>query len=118
MDKIIIHQLIIPVVIGVYPQERIDPQELLFDIELAHNSNIAAATDDINQAVDYAALCQAVRDFVSSTSYQLLETLAEKTAEFILQQFNIHWLKLTITKQPFDIQQVGGVSVVVERTAE
>jgi 7,8-dihydroneopterin aldolase/epimerase/oxygenase len=114
-DKLFIHQLAVPAMIGVFPNERQAPQTLLMDLEISVNIAAAAAQDDLTRTVDYAAICHAIVQYVEQTAFQLIETLADRLAFFLKQQFQLHSLRLRVTKKPFDLPEVAHVSIEVER---
>jgi dihydroneopterin aldolase len=51
---------------------------------------------------------------VGNSEFQLVETLAEKSAQLILQEFNVSWLKLTLNKTGA-VRGARDVGVVIER---
>jgi dihydroneopterin aldolase len=66
---------------GVLPEEQLRPQPFEVDIELLVDVAAAGASDDLDDTVDYSAVCEAVSRVVSSEQYQLLERLATRIAE-------------------------------------
>ena len=76
-DKVFISGLRAETVIGVYDWERKICQPLVFDIEMATDVKAAAQDDDLTQAIDYAAISQRVIKATETSSFQLIETLAE-----------------------------------------
>ena len=114
-DKIFIKQLVVPGLIGVLPQERKSPQNLFIDLELSTDIRAAAKNDDLKKTIDYAAVRRLIIEFIAQSSYELLETLAERLAAHLQANFDFSALRLCITKQPFDIPDAEGVGVIVER---
>ena len=84
MDIIYISQLRVETVIGVYEWERHIRQVVLLDLEMATDVARAAATDNIADALNYKAVAKRVAAFVEGTRFQLVETLAERVAERVL----------------------------------
>lgn len=64
--------------------------------------------------IDYAQLCQQITEFVSSRSFQLLETAAEQVAGMIQAQYGIKHLTLNVTK-PFAVKNAGVIQIRLER---
>ena len=87
MDKIILRGLPVGCVIGTFPEERTAPQTLFFDLELCGDFSRAGRTDDLNNAVDYTAAEQCVKEYAAGTSFHLLERLAYACAEKLLEEF-------------------------------
>lgn len=114
MDSVFIDQLTVDTVIGVYDWERTIPQRLLLDLEMAWDIRLAAAGDDLQHTLDYAAVSQHVLAFAERNSFELVETFAERLAGELMQAFNIPWLRIRLTK-PGAVPQACGVGVEIVR---
>lgn len=66
---------------GVLPEEQVRPQPFEVDVELVVDVTAAGASDDLEDTVDYSAVCEAISRVVSSEQYRLLERLASRIAE-------------------------------------
>jgi dihydroneopterin aldolase len=111
---VFVEGLRIPTVIGLHARERVRPQPLVVDVELATDARRAAADDDILRAVDYGAVARFVTRFVTTHHPRLLETLAEGLAARLLQEFRSPWVRLRIDK-PRAVPGARAAGVVVER---
>lgn len=114
MDKVFIEALEIETVIGIYDWERKLRQPLLFDIEMGFDNRIPAASDAIADTLDYKAVSKRLIAFVSTSSFQLVETLAERCAELILDEFNVTQVRIKLSK-PGAVRGARAVGVIVER---
>ena len=103
-------------IIGVYPEERKAARPLLIDIVLPCDCRRAAQHDQLEDAVDYAAVVAAVRDCVANQFPQLLETLLEVLAHHLLHHFSLAWVTLTVHK-PGIIADVTDIAVSLTRHA-
>jgi dihydroneopterin aldolase len=81
VDRILISGLRELGVHGVLPEEQVRPQPFEIDVELLVDVTAAGESDNLDDTVDYAAVCEAVRRVVSSEQYQLLERLATRIVE-------------------------------------
>jgi dihydroneopterin aldolase len=81
MDRIVISGLRELGVHGVLPEEQLRPQPFEVDVELLVDTAAAGESDDLEDTVDYGAVCEAVSRIVSSEQYHLLERLAARIAE-------------------------------------
>jgi len=113
-DIVFIRELRIETVIGIYDWERKIKQEVVFDIEMAADIAKAAQTDNIEDALDYKTISKRIAEFVEQSTFQLVETLAEKVAEIVLNEFNVPWLKLQLNKQGA-LSAARDVGVIIER---
>ncbi|MDE1309296.1 bifunctional dihydroneopterin aldolase/7,8-dihydroneopterin epimerase [Vibrio aestuarianus] len=114
MDKVFIEQLSVITTIGVYDWEQEIKQKLVLDIEMAHDNRPAGKSDDVNDALDYSQVSQAVIDHIQNGCFLLVERVAEEVAELIMQRFSVPWIKIRLTK-PGAVAQASGVGVVIER---
>ena len=100
-------------VIGVYAWEREIRQTLVLDLEMASDTARAAASDQIDDALDYAAISSRVISLVEGSEYQLIESLAEEVARMVLNDFGVSWLRLRLSK-PGAVAAAEDVGVIIE----
>lgn len=115
MDKIFITALRVDAVIGIYDWERKILQKLLIDLEMNADTGDAARTDNIEYALNYKDVSDRVLEFASASSFGLIETLAEKVAGLMLEEFGLTWVKVTVHK-PGAIEAATDIAVMIERT--
>ncbi len=115
MDIIFIQGLKIDTVIGIYDWERKIRQNIVLDIEMSTDIRAASKTDHIDQALDYKAVSKRLIDFVQNSEYQLVETLAEKITQIVLQEFKVTWIKLILNKGEV-LTGAQGAGVIIERS--
>ncbi len=114
MDKVFIEQLTVITTIGVYGWEQQIKQKLVLDIEMGHDNRPAGLSDNVEDALDYAKVSQAIIDHIEQGRFLLVERVAEEVAELIQTQFSVPWVKIRLTK-PGAVAQASGVGVVIER---
>ncbi len=114
MDIIYLSDLRIETIIGIYDWERRVKQVVSLDIEMATDIAKAAASDDIEDTLNYKAVAKRLINFVGESEFQLVETLAEKIAAIILDEFNVPWLRLRLNKQGA-VRGARDVGVIIER---
>jgi dihydroneopterin aldolase len=114
MDTVFIRDLRIDTLIGIYDWERQVRQTISLDLEMGADIRRAAATDAIEDTLNYKAVAKRLIDFVGNSEYQLVETLAEEIAAIVLHEFAVPWLKLTVHK-PGAVRGSRDVGVVIER---
>lgn len=114
MDIIYLNDLRIDTVIGIYDWERRTRQTVILDIEMGTDIRKAAETDHIDSTLNYKAVAKRLISFVSESEFQLVETLAERITEIILNEFDVPWCKLRLNKQGA-VRGVRDVGVVIER---
>lgn len=83
-DRIELRGLTLSASVGVLPEERARRQPIEVDLDVEVDLAAAAASDDLADAVDYAAVCAAVEGAVASGHVQLLEQLAARVADAVL----------------------------------
>ena len=114
MDFVFIRDLRVDTIVGVYDWERKIKQTLVFDIDMATDIHRAAASDDLQFAVNYHAVSLRVSSYVEAHHTALIETLAENVASLILTEFNVPWVRLQLTK-PNAVLGARSVGVIIER---
>jgi dihydroneopterin aldolase len=83
---------------GYYDHELLAPQPFEVDIELLLNLQPAGIDDDLEQSVDYGKVYDAVRQIVESTSFRLLEALAEAISHELLADFDVTEVGVRVRK--------------------
>ena len=116
MDIVFIEDLRIDAVIGIYDWERRVRQTLAFDIEMAFDNTVPAASDDIAHTLDYKAVSKRLIEYVGGSSFGLVETLAERCAALIREEFAVAWVRLKLSK-PGAVRGARAVGVRIERGA-
>ncbi|MEO8438013.1 MAG: dihydroneopterin aldolase [Chloroflexota bacterium] len=83
---------------GYYDYELLNPQPFEVDVELRFNLQPAGVDDDLEKSVDYGKVYGAVRQIVESTSFRLLEALAEAISHELLADFDIDGVTVRVRK--------------------
>lgn len=117
MDIVFIQGLKIDTVIGIYDWEREIRQDVTLDIEMSTDIKAAIEMDHINQALDYKAVSKRLIEFVQLSEFRLVETLAEKITQIIIEEFGVEKVKLTLNKGEV-VTGAQGVGVVIKRTKD
>ena len=115
MDHIYIRKLTLPVLIGTLPHERIHPQNITIDIDFSYDMRKAGKSDDLHDAVDYSAVEQRVTELAMNSSFHLLEALAERIAETVLEFPPIEQVKVRIEK-PAAAIRAQAIALEMERS--
>jgi len=87
----------------------------VLDIDLYTDISAAAASDDLADALDYQALAERVCDFAGNNSFNLIETMVERLAALILDEFDVQKVTIKLDKGQA-VDQVKHVGVMVERS--
>ncbi|HET6804368.1 MAG TPA: dihydroneopterin aldolase [Frateuria sp.] len=114
MDIVFIEDLRIDAVIGIYDWERRVRQTLAFDIEMAFDNTVPAASDDIAHTLDYKAVSKRLIEYVGGSGFGLVETLAERCAAILREEFGVAWVRLKLSK-PGAVRGARSVGVRIER---
>jgi dihydroneopterin aldolase len=114
MDKIFLHALKTEAIIGIFDWERQVKQTVVLDIELSVDIRKAALTDSIDDTLNYKRVGKRVLAFVEASRYHLVETLAEHVAMLILEEFDVAWVRLSLSK-PGAVRNSRDVGVSLER---
>ena len=114
LDIIFIEALRVETVIGVYDWERRIRQPVVIDLEMGTDITRAAASDDVADALDYKSVSKRVQQFVAESSFLLVETLTERIAALVLDEFAVPWVRVRLNKVGA-LRGAAGVGIKIER---
>ncbi len=114
MDIVFIRGLKIETVIGIYDWEREIRQPVIIDLEMSTDVRRAASSEDIEHALDYKAVAKRLIAFVEASEFQLVETLAERCAAIVREEFGVRWVRLVLNKVGA-VSSARDVGVIIER---
>ena len=83
---------------GALPGEQLTPQPFEVDIVLALDLAPAAASDDLADTVDYAAIFDLVRGIVEGQSFRLVEAMAGAIADAVLAAHAVDEVEVAVRK--------------------
>lgn len=116
MDIIFLRDLRIDTVVGIWDWERRIRQTVSIDLEMAADIARAAATDSIDDTLNYKKVAKRLVAYIEASEFQLVETMAERIAEIVLDEFDVPWVRVTVNK-PGAIRGSRDVGVRIERGA-
>ena len=113
-DRIIVDRLNINTIIGVHDWEKKRKRPLFMSISLGVDIRRASLSDDLDDTVDYDQLSQRIKLFAESNYFQLIETLAEKSAKIILTEYKVKNVLIYLEK-PDAISESQSVAIQIFR---
>jgi dihydroneopterin aldolase len=116
-DAIFLSDLRVETVIGIWDWERKIRQTVSLDLEMGADIRRAAESDSIDDTLNYKKVAKRIQQFVSDSEFQLVETLAEKVAGIILDEFDVPWVNVRINK-PGAIRGARDVGVAIRRSKD
>jgi dihydroneopterin aldolase len=114
-DRIFLHGLAIDCIIGFIDWERRVKQTVVVDLEMPVDCRRAALRDDVADTLNYKTVAKRVISFVAESQFHLVETLVERIALLVLEEFGLEWVRVTLSK-PGAIRGSRDVGVTIERT--
>jgi len=109
-----VRDLELPAKIGVHSHEKIDSQVIRINVEMRTREDQAPLNDDLRNVVCYEDVVNGITDIIARGHINLVETLAEKIAEFCLSDRRVHNVKVRVEK-PHIIAEAASVGVEIER---
>src|ERR1043165_3562023 len=91
-DRIFLHGLAGEIIIGLIEWERRVKQTIVLDVEMPVDCARAAASDDVDDTLDYKKVAKRLIAFVGGSEFKLVETLAHRAATLILEEFSVDWV--------------------------
>lgn len=114
MDIVYVHDLRIETIIGIFDWERERKQTVSLDLEMGTDIRAAAASEDIGKTLDYKSVSKRLISFIEKSEFLLIETMAERIAQIVLEEFGVPWLRLRVGK-PGAVTGAKDVGVIIER---
>ncbi len=115
MDRVFIEGLSLAGKHGVQEHERRVEQEFVLDISATVDMRKAAETDKIEDAVDYVRFRNIARDIIEKETHYLIERIAQKIADRILEDARIAEVTVTIRKPAVLPSGVPGITITRTR---
>lgn len=84
-DKVFIRDLTFNAILGILPEERVQPQPVIINLTLITDITVAAASKNIGDTLNYAEVADAARSLTVEGEYLLIETLVEDIAKVCLE---------------------------------
>lgn len=100
---------------GVRPAEREHPQEFKVDIELEADLSVAGRTDKLEDTIDYTKVRGIAKETIEGESAKLLETLATRIADRILEIPTVRAVSVRVTKRPASMMPITAAAVHISR---
>jgi FolB domain-containing protein len=114
MDKIIIRDLLLRGIIGINPDERVKQQDILINMVIWADIRQAAASDAIEDAVDYKSITKRVIQHVEASSDFLVERLVTDLARLVITEFGVERVMVRVEK-PGALRFAESVGIEIER---
>jgi 7,8-dihydroneopterin aldolase/epimerase/oxygenase len=114
-DRIFLRGLTAECIIGFIDWERRVKQTVVVDLEIPVDCRHAALSDAVADTVDYKKVAKRVLAFIEASEFKLVETLAQRLATLLLEEFPLEWIRLSINK-PGAIRNSRDVGVSIERS--
>jgi 2-amino-4-hydroxy-6-hydroxymethyldihydropteridine diphosphokinase len=113
-DHIFLTGLKVPCIIGIFGWERKRKQSVVIDLKFPCDIRRASRRDFINDTVDYKKIAKFTIAFVEKSKFKLVETLAEKLAGLLLENFSLSEIDVAISK-PGAIRGSQNVGIRINR---
>jgi 7,8-dihydroneopterin aldolase/epimerase/oxygenase len=114
MDAIFIRDLRVDALVGFHKRERLSPQTLTFDLQIGISNTAVYESDRVADCIDYDKVATRVREIATAAHFNLVETLADRVARSILEEFDAAWVKVSVAKLAV-LKGAGLVGVSIER---
>ena len=113
--KIGIKDLRITCIVGLYPEERVQEQDIYIDIEIHYNFASAVSMGNTDKTLDYAHIAENLTRWIQKEQFILLETLAEKSVNKLFSEYQGIERCLFTVKKPQAISHASYAYISIER---
>ncbi len=114
MDIIFIRELRLEAWIGLYRHEKIAPQTIQLDLEIAVPGDTVFATGKVADTIDYGVVVAEIKKVFEEERFGLVESLADRIAGMVIEKFKSPQVKLSVTKLGV-LRDAKRVGVTIER---
>lgn len=114
MDIVYLHGLSVDCVVGLWDWERAIQQRVIIDLDMGTDVAKTAASGKLDDTIDYKSVSKRVTDVVVEGQFELVESMAEKIAATLAEEFNIPWCRIRINKRGA-VTGATDVGVIIER---
>lgn len=114
MDAILIRELRVETLIGIHKRERHAPQTVSIDLDIGLPGDAVFRSDKVADTIDYEQVALRIRALAGEGHYRLVETLAERIARLLLDDFGAPWVKVAVAKIGI-LGNAKFVGVIIER---
>lgn len=116
MDRIHIKDLLVPGIVGINPEERVNEQDILINATLWVDTRPAAASDDIADAANYRTITKAIIAHIRGGKPMLVERLVQEIADLVFAtETRVQEVEVTVEK-PGALRYARSVGISVRRT--
>lgn len=115
MDHIFIRDFRLETLIGFHKRERIVPQTLRLDLEIGIANTAVFESDKVTDCIDYEKVTIRIRELVAATHFNLVETLVERIARIVIDEFGAASVKVSAAKLGI-LKNTGLVGVQIQRS--
>ncbi len=117
LDQIHIRDLTVRCIVGIYPEERREKQDVTINITLFADLRRAGESDNIEDTVDYKSIKKNVLAMTEQSSFFLVERLAERIAEICLENERVLAARVLVEKPgALRFARTVGVEIFRERS--
>lgn len=113
MAIIRIKNLLVRTIIGFNPEERVNRQDVIINLQIEVDVGRAVRTDHPDEIYNYKAITKTVITFVSDSKYNLLEKLTYEVLQLVMKDERVIWAKVEIDK-PHALRFSESVSIELE----
>jgi FolB domain-containing protein len=110
-DRIFTDNLRLKCKVGITPEERREPQEVLVDVSLHLDLARAGSSDDLKDTINYKDIVQRVSQSVSNKEFSLLESLAEGIAAAMLEAYPVDTVIVKVRKAKYSGEPSIGIEI-------
>jgi len=98
MDAILIRDLRVEALIGIHKRERHVTQTVSIDLDIGLPGTTVFNSDKVADTIDYEQVSLKIKALAASGHFRLVETLAERIARLLLEDFGAPWAKISVAK--------------------
>jgi len=112
--RVLVRDLLLMCSIGIHPHEKLAPQRVRINIDMAAQESPAPIGDDINNVVSYEHIIVGIKSLIAKGHFNLVETLADEIAALCLADQRVERVTVRVEK-PDVYAEAASVGIEIER---
>lgn len=98
MDAILLRDLRVEALVGIHKRERYVAQTVSIDLDIGLPGVAVFKSDKVADTIDYEKVALGIKALAASAHFRLVETLAERIARLLIDEFGAPWVKVSVAK--------------------
>ena len=117
LRHVFIRDYVLDCCIGIHPHEKLEPQRVRINLDLAVEEGNQQINDDIDNVINYESMAEGIQAIISKGHVNLVETLADEIADMCLLDLRVRSARVRVEKLDI-LENAVSVGVEIEKKSQ